>query len=438
VTLLATALAVASSASLSWAGGFNIYEMSARATAMGGAFSATADDGSAIFYNPAGLAYQPDGWGLSLSVSPLTPRSGYARAEGPTEALYPGDPTSDTVGGWFFPTGAYVSWKKNEFSAGFGFFTPFGLGVEWERKPSFAGRPLSTNAQIQGLYFSPVGTYQLTERVALSAGAHFVKTHLKLESIRTANIGTGTDATNVADVQLEGTSKWSVGFAGGIMAKPIDALTLGVNYKMGVTNEFRDQDATFNQIPTGNPDIDEQIRQSLLNEVGRLGTQNVSGNLDFPSILMLATRYDFSERFGLEFDAVWFKWSTFNKVVLEFEEGFKEVLEQNYEDVWQYRVGGEFAATENLDILAGYVRDNSPQPVGSVSPLLPDADRNDYSIGLNWTGSSGRYDLTVGYMLVDFEQRSTVENGVGQNYEGFDGTYESKAHILTLGYNRRF
>src|ERR1700753_4266917 len=38
--------------------GFSIFEQGAKATAMGGAFAATADDPTAIFYNVAGLAQQ--------------------------------------------------------------------------------------------------------------------------------------------------------------------------------------------------------------------------------------------------------------------------------------------------------------------------------------------------------------------------------------------
>src|SRR5881396_3270333 len=38
--------------------GFSIFEQGAKATAMGGAFAATADDPSAIFYNVAGIAQQ--------------------------------------------------------------------------------------------------------------------------------------------------------------------------------------------------------------------------------------------------------------------------------------------------------------------------------------------------------------------------------------------
>ena len=49
-----------------WAGGFELGDQGARATGRGGAFVVKADDGSAIYYNPAGLA-KIDGTHLYLS-----------------------------------------------------------------------------------------------------------------------------------------------------------------------------------------------------------------------------------------------------------------------------------------------------------------------------------------------------------------------------------
>ncbi|MDQ6982615.1 MAG: outer membrane protein transport protein, partial [Mariprofundus sp.] len=42
------------------AGGFQIGEMAARSTGMGNAFTAVADDASAAWYNPAGVAFSED------------------------------------------------------------------------------------------------------------------------------------------------------------------------------------------------------------------------------------------------------------------------------------------------------------------------------------------------------------------------------------------
>ncbi len=417
------------------AGGFNIYEMGSRATALGGAFTATADDPSAIFYNPAGLAFQPEGWQLSLNVSPLHPESKFTRSSGATALTYPGDLESGTAGKWFFPTGAYLSYKRGDWSAGFGVFTPFGLGVDWDRKDTFAGRPISTNAEIQGYYLSPVVSYQPNRRFAVSLGAHAVITHLTLENIATANLGTGLDNLNIADVKIQGTSKVGMGLAAAAMYKPTDDLTLGLNYKMGVTNKFRDQDATVTQRFTGSPSIDAAVTAALGTKAG---TQNVSGDLDFPDLLAGAVRYDFQGGFSLEADYVWVGWSTFDAVTLEFADGSSETLKENYKDAWQIRIGGEYSYSDQLRFMVGYCHDETPQPKGSISPILPDANRNDYSLGISWTSGSGRYDLNAGYMLVEFEDRDTLEGGVGQNYDGLDGAYSSRAHIFTLGYTRRF
>ena len=95
-TLGAALLVLLLAPTFALAGGFNIYEMGARATALGGAFTATADDASAIFYNPAGLAWLEEGWSVSANVSLISPTSKFTRAEGVTENLYPGDATAET------------------------------------------------------------------------------------------------------------------------------------------------------------------------------------------------------------------------------------------------------------------------------------------------------------------------------------------------------
>ncbi len=430
VLLLVAIAALLAQAGDACASGFNIYEMGSRATALGGAFTATADDASAVFYNPAGMAFQPDGWQFSLNISPISPTNKFTRAEGQTPILYPGDSTGETKSSWFFPTGAYLTWKKEKWAAGLGFFTPFGLGVEWDSQDTFAGRDVSTNAQIQGLYFSPVVSFQPVPRVAISVGGHAVKSHLKLESIVTANVGTGNDLTNVGDVLIEGGGDWAFGAAAAAMWRPLDALTLGVNYKQGVTNSFSDGEATVAQRLTGSAAVDGLVTQVL---GSKLGTQKVTGDLDYPDLLALAVRYDFSEKFMFEADAVWFGWSAFDSVSLVFDDGDVETLKEEYEDVWQYRFGVQYTHTDRLRFMAGYVYDETPQPTRSMSPLLPDANRNDYSFGTTWSSGSGRYDLTAGYMLVEFETRSTNDN-----FDEFNGSYNSRAHIFTLAYTRRF
>jgi long-chain fatty acid transport protein len=418
-----------------WGAGFNIYEMGARATAMGGAFVAAADDPSAIFYNPAGTAWLPPGFAASVNVSAISPETKFARATGVTESMYPGDPTAQTKSSIFTPTGIYVTYRKDEhWSGGIGFFTPFGLGVEWDKKETFAGRTLSTNSQIRGYYFSPMVTYHPVPQLAVSVGGHLVVSSLTLERIQTQIFGTDARAYNVIHFKLEGTSDLTVAPAAAVMWRPNGRVSFGINYKGAVTNSFTDQDGTLEQLPTGIDALDAAVSQQL-DALGR--KQKVSGDLNYPGILMVGTRVRPHPKLAVLADFVWFNWSVFDRVDLEFTNpALNSELREDYQDGQQWRLGLEFELRPGLDLLAGFVYDNTPQPVGSVSPLLPDANRFDYSLGVSYR--TERWDLTAGYMLVDFEERSTVVDGVGYNYEGFDGTYDSIAHIGTLGFTVYF
>jgi hypothetical protein len=44
----------------------------------------------------------------------------------------------------------------------------------------------------------------------------------------------------------------------------------------------------------------------------------------------------------------------------------------------------------------------------------------------------------IGYMLVDFGTRSTIVNGEGQQFDGFDGTYSAVANLFFLSYGISF
>ena len=73
--------------------------------------------------------------------------------------------------------------------------------------------------------------------------------------------------------------------------------------------------------------------------------------------------------------------------------------------------------------------DETPQPEKSVSPLLPGANRNGFSVGYGFTGGSLTWDLAV--MYVPFDERTT-----NNQQDGFTGTYNTKAWLfgITLGF----
>src|SRR4051794_18842815 len=117
------------------AAGFGIFEQGSKAMGMGGAFTAQADDPSALFYNAGGLAFVTKADG-SIGVTYIHdtkaelhganpfPGNGYTAKQKPLSA--------------FPPHAYYVQPLGSTWKIGLGIETPFGLTTEWEHPRQFA------------------------------------------------------------------------------------------------------------------------------------------------------------------------------------------------------------------------------------------------------------------------------------------------------------
>ena len=106
--------------SLAFASGFQLNEVGARAMGMGGAFVAKANDLTAMYFNPAGLANQM-GFGAYLGGTMILPKSSYTSA---------GGVSTDMVSQTFLTPNAYFGYgMDNGLAFGLGVFAPFGLGT---------------------------------------------------------------------------------------------------------------------------------------------------------------------------------------------------------------------------------------------------------------------------------------------------------------------
>ena len=114
-----------------------------------------------------------------------------------------------------------------------------------------------------------------------------------------------------------------------------------------------------------------------------------------------------------EIDLVWYGWSVFDKILLKFERGGEFVIDQSFENATQLRLGVYYDMTEDWQLRMGYLLANTPQPLETVSPFLPDNDRHDFSIGLGYTYLNYRFD--VAYTFVDMGSRNTIRDGEGRN-----------------------
>jgi long-chain fatty acid transport protein len=419
-----------------FATGFSIYEAGSRATALGGAFTASADDGSALFYNPAGLSFQ-SGTSVELNLMPIAPRFKFAEAT----SMAAGDPaTGEGAANTFLVPGVYATHNNGkQLAYGVGVYAPFGLGVEWNEPDSWVGRQANYDVAIQTVYVTPALSYLVNEQFAVSLGLDFAVQHLKLNRMTLDP----TEGQNSLDQDIEGSSDLNVTPTLGLMYRPDDKLSFGVMYHHKKTMKYKDGDLELKNIAAAGSNADVFATTLLGTLTGTPGANSlkttIESELNLPWILSLGGSYRFSEKFRAELNYVRFGWSEFKSLELNTPIGaLNQTLHFDYEDSWQIRAGAEFAATPKLDLMAGYVRDTTPQPIQSVSPILPDSDRNDYSVGLRYKLTN--WDFNLSYMAVIGEDRTNIENGRSARGSATypTGTYKSLANIYGLGVGYHF
>jgi long-chain fatty acid transport protein len=414
--------------------GFNLYEAGARGTALGGAFTATADDGSALFYNPAGIAFL-EGTTIDLSIVPVIPDAKFTGATLPHATGAP--PRGQTKSKVFPLPGIYVTRQvATDLRLGIGFYAPFGLGVEWKNPEEWVGRRSSYDVDLETFYITPAAALRLGERAAISIGLDLAWSAIELKRYSAIEFGPTAELVDVLDTKLEGNSDLNVTPCGGVLVHITDKLSLGGMYHAPKTLRFDDGDATLTNVAPA------ALAATVDQQLAAMGgaNQKVRTRLKLPWILSLGVGYQIHERAHLEFDAVRFGWSNFDQLAIDFVSPTNpdQTIKEDYEDIWQLRFGLDLDVAEGWKAMLGYIHDNTPQPIGSISPLLPDATREDISLGVQYQTGSVR--LTATYMAVLFQDRSNVVGGQVVRFEETQpaGAYDSVANIFGAGFGYSF
>ena len=407
--------------------GFSLFEQGAKATSMAGAFAATADDPSAIFYNVAGIAQQRH----------FTIMAGGTTINFSNE--FRGDPndefTSGTTGQYrrhtFIPPNAYVTVPiGNSLTFGVGLMTPFGLRTSWENP--WVGRFVSRDANVKAFSIEPALAWQSANgRLAIGVGAEYRRAHLILQRnnpLTGAGVNPFTGRIpDVANVYLSSDWASAWGYNVGVLFKPSDRVRIGASYRSDMDIDFKG-DATFTQIPTGNPQIDGLVRANLP------PNQKIATTLPFPATAIAGLAFTVVPKTDLEFDITRTTWSRFKSLDIAFATTPAANLSraQNWKDTSSYRIGLNHAATEAWDVRFGILYDQNPQPTKAVSPLLPDADREGVTFGVGHHRGPWIVDASV--FVLHFKTRSTE----GQSQENFNGTYKTNAALFSFNLGYRF
>ncbi|SFL62199.1 long-chain fatty acid transport protein [Desulfomicrobium norvegicum] len=367
-------------AQFGFAAGFGIYEWSARGNALGGATVGRADDPSALATNPAGIT-QLDGLQVLGGFTAIHPVLDI-KADG---KWYSSDKDSLWIPPHFFAT-----WKVNDrYSIGLGTFSRFGLGSVFDE--DWGGRYNSYEAIIESVSINPNVAVKVTDNFSAAFGVEAM--YLNFSQKKKLKLG-AVDGDAHLDADGMG-----YGFNMALHYQPCSYAKLGLSYRSPVTMKVTG-DANFSDIPAGLP-----------LPAGYFEDTSASGTVTLPDSFAFGVAMYPTEKLSVEVGAVYTLWSKYDELKINFGDATiykpgnvvlvdQTVTPKNWDDVWRFNIGVEYAALDWLDLRVGYVYDQSPLQDDTIDYMVPANDRHLLNGGLGFHWDSWVVDVNYTYLMI--------------------------------------
>ncbi len=368
------------------ASGLSLFEVGSRAATMSGAYVGLADNSSAIYYNPAGIAFQK---GVGFRINLTYSKYKVTAESNEEQSLGSYDSVDERLQGSFF-----VSWNFHErVSIGLGGFAPYAIGAHWPF--NWPGERLNSIAKVSTFYLRPAVAWRVTDGLAIGAGLDIVWASQRWDAnVYSFNIMMNSSGTGI-------------GFSGGILLKLSDHFQLGGRYqhrvKVDQNGTYRVQSTPMNTPGTNFSGVISAHKNSATAQGASysgaiMSPQDTADMLEFydiissqtlPSEAVFGLMWSPMKKLMLLADAQWTEWSTFDKTEFAPENSDDDAIHTinfNWKDTWSFKFGIEYFIKEILSIRGGYARHQSPSPDETLSPTFPALPQNVISLGVGYNG----------------------------------------------------
>jgi long-chain fatty acid transport protein len=394
-------------ASVSYGYGFRIADQNAEATARGDAFAATADNPSAIYYNPAGIT-ELDGTRALMGGYAITLKADVElSAPGGNSKFSTINTDLQTV-----PT-FFATWKPKDYpiALGLGVYAPFGFAIEYDDDTPIRSRAIK--ASILHLTINPVFAWKVTDTLSVAVGPtiSYGKTELK------------QGIANLTDTFKFKGDGVAYGFTAGVMWNPHKMHHFGLTYRSASKIEYSGH--TTVQVDP----FDVATPFGPVRVPGTKTRQDADAEIQLPQNIVFGYSFRPADDWNIEFNLDWTDWESLDTVYIHQQRTGAAPVPFNWRSSFLYEVGVTKKFSNGFLASAGYVFSEKSVPNESFSPAIPDSDRHIFSAGfgqrnehLNWFLA---YQYTYG------PKRTIDQNTVA------DGDYRFNSHAVTLslGYN---
>lgn len=358
------------------------------ALARGNAFVATADNPSAIYYNPAGLT-QIDGAAVSANLYAVSVASDYTGAAG----------TASMDDDYQAVPSFYAVWhpKDSAWAGGFGVYAPFGLSSDWGENSALRTHALK-NEQTY-LTYNLSGAWRLTPQLSLGGAVTYNRVSTDLRQ------GLGFVPGDRFEFSGDGDA---AGFNLGLLWQPAPQHSFGLSY----SHQTRIR-------------MDGTATTTLMAPV----TESARATFDFPEVIIAGWSYRPTPQWNLEVNIDWTNWDRLNTVTIAKGSG-DQPTPFNWESDFFYEFGATRYFAGGWSVSAGYCFTANSVPDSSYTPAVPDSDRSFYSLGVGYR--SARLSADLAWHYGDGGKRQVTGSPPSMTAVSADGIYDNAINAVSL------
>jgi long-chain fatty acid transport protein len=403
-----------------FASGYSIYEQGARAMANAGAFTARADDPSAMFFNPAGIV-QLKGQRFNFGTTAifLTGSSFDSDLSGNS---------FDQVDNMAWPVNLYYTQSQGDrYAWGVSLTSPFGLKTQWPG--DFDGRDISRESNLAVVNFNANFAWSFAKQWSAAVGVDFARADIR-------ELSRNIDLTPLGCAGCQGFSRLTG-----------DGTDVGWNVAMRWANEkgWRWGGSFRSKMK---PEIDGEIKFENIPAPFLPLFPDGGATADLPLPATFATGVGYVKgKWEGELDVVWTDWSEFDHLRIDIEKntalpGPIPVLTdvdqiEEWHDTYSYRLGYTYHSSDRHTYRVGAYLDRNPIPTTHVRPRLPDADRTSVQVGYGFTGK-GRFTFDVAYQALFFDSRTVTTLSASASDPVIPGEYKNFTSLLGVNLGWKF
>jgi long-chain fatty acid transport protein len=384
-------------------GGYQVRLQGHKQTGIGLIGTPFAYDASSIFYNPGSLAFYEGKFSASAGISGIFSNHTFQKA-GASYQAHTDNPTGT-------PFYVYAAYKfKDMIAVGVGVYTPFGSSAKWD--DDWAGRYLIRDISLSAIYIQPTIAYKYKGKFGIGAGFVY--------AIGNVELNKALPYSETSAVNLKGSTN-NYGFNAGIFYKPIEKLSIGVDYRSEISMAIEGGDATFT-VPT-----------ALSTNVP--AANKFDATLPLPANLDFGLAYEFNAKLTLAAEVNWVMWNTYESLEFSFDESgelLNSVNPREYKDTWIPRIGGQYKLNDLFTFRAGAYYDSSPANGDYFTPETVTLNTIAFTLGVTITPVEG-LDIEISYL--ELHGLESEKNYIPDN---FGGTYKTMTAIPGIGLSYRF